>query len=309
MRSAAFVLLVLQPLLLHCHLRLHIDYLGFRAHEPAALDDVQHRVHTAMVPDLQLELSISRCQLPDFSTSCVLSVNNVFVSVEFLHARCIAAQGTHLLPGVRVTASRVSQSLLDDFQQSPASSTFQLLQSWRLFLACFQSSTGHTWYFSIFLPWLLCPQSLRALEDSHRRLAVRSLCQVLTASRWPLSQAPLGMVSVCSLLSGTAWRWSFFCNANSWSFTSLSSVRRAKTRLCNPWSSWSFCMSSTETSARECNTLSCVPAASCAHSPLPRSVNSGSAAVIKTAWRLRASRFKASSCYSAWGSSRRDSAV
>ena len=75
------------------------------------------------------------------------------------------------------------------------------------------------------------------------------------------------MVSVCPLLSVTAWRRSFFCNANRLSFTSLSSVRRDKACLCNPWSSWSFHMSSAETTARECNVLSCVSAASCAHSP------------------------------------------
>ena len=36
-----------------------------------------------MVPDLQLELSVSRCQVPDYTTSRVLCVNNVCVNVGF----------------------------------------------------------------------------------------------------------------------------------------------------------------------------------------------------------------------------------
>ena len=79
------------------------------------------------------------------------------------------------------------------------------------------------------------------------------LTPTASASRCPLSQAQyVRFVLVIS------WRRSFFCNANSHSFTSLSSVRKAKTCLCNPWSSWSFRMSSAETTARGCNPVSCV---------------------------------------------------
>ena len=74
---------------------------------------------------------------------------------------------------------------------------------------------------------------------------------------------------------------------------------QGQTCLCSPWSSWSFRMSSTEIPARECNLLSCVSAATCAHSPQPRSITSGSAAVVKTACRFRPSRLKAASCFSA----------
>ena len=107
-------------------LRLHVVCQGCCARGPAALHDVQHRVHTAMVPDLQLELSISRCQVPDYSTSCVLRVNNVCMSVGCLHEPFNAAQGSHLLCVVRVKpATGFSTPPHDDSQQSPASSTFQ----------------------------------------------------------------------------------------------------------------------------------------------------------------------------------------
>ena len=74
---------------------------------------------------------------------------------------------------------------------------------------------------------------------------------------------------------------------------------QGQTCLCSPWSSWSSRMSSTEIPARECNLLSCVSAATCAHSPQPRSITSGSAAVVKTACRFRPSHLKAASCFSA----------
>ena len=52
---------------------------------------------------------------------------------------------------------------------------------------------------------------------------------------------------------------------------SLSSVRKATTCFCSLWTSWSFHMSSVETTVRECDILSCVSIASYAHFPLPRS--------------------------------------
>ena len=114
-----------RPYLLYRHsqLRLHVDHVGFRAREPAALHDVQPRVHTAMVPDLQLELSTSRCQVPGYTTFRFLLVNNVCVSVGFFMCASMP-QGTHLLRVVRITGHKVSQRLHDDF---PSVSRFKRL--------------------------------------------------------------------------------------------------------------------------------------------------------------------------------------
>ena len=72
------------------------------------LHEVQHRVHTAMVPALQLELSTSRCQVPGFSSSRVLRVDKVGVSVGFLHGHFNAARGTYFLRAVRIASRKVA---------------------------------------------------------------------------------------------------------------------------------------------------------------------------------------------------------
>ena len=225
-----------------------------------------------MVPDLQLKLSISRCQVLDYTTSRVLRVINVCVSVEFLHARFNAAQGTHLFPVVRVTSNRVSQRLHDDFQLSPAS------------IPVFDRTDG---VFQHLHAVASLSSISRALEDAHRRRAVRSAAVASTLGNGLGMPALLGHSLEMELL--------LQCKPLVLHFFELCPQGQS-----DPWSSWSFRMSSTEISARECNILSCESAASCAHSPLPRSDTSGPAAVIKTAWRFRASRLKASSCHSAW---------
>ena len=248
--------------------------------------------------------------------------------MEFLHGRFNASQGTHLHRVVRVTSSRVYQRLHNDFQQSSASNTFQLSRVGGCFLSASTLRRDSRGICSNFMLRLLCP--VNPLDYHHSRIILTldpaSACTMPAAIpaahlsicpqspvHWKIHTDALLRVlsakcsqppsvhchkhsSVCPLLSVTAWRRSFFCNASRLSFISLSCVRKTKACLCNPWSSWSFHRSSAETTARECNVLSCVSAASCAHSPLPRSVTSASAVVAKAACQFRLSRFKAAPC-------------
>ena len=72
-----------------------------------------------MVPDLQLDLSVSRCQVPDCTTSRVLRVNNVCVSVGFFMCAsmphkeltyfALSASQSHRLLNVFTTISTASR--------------------------------------------------------------------------------------------------------------------------------------------------------------------------------------------------------
>ena len=79
---------------------------------------------------------------------------------------------------VRVTSNRVSHRLHGDFPQSPAASTFQLLQSWGCLLSDSTLQRDRRGIFSSTVA-SLCSISC-VLEGSHRRRAVRS--QVATVA-------------------------------------------------------------------------------------------------------------------------------
>ena len=228
--------------------RLHVDHLGFRAHEPAALHD-----NTVSTPSWCLICSLNSASLaakfqtvphPAFCASTRLCERGIF------HVRFNATQGTHFLCVVRVTKSQ----LLNVFTTISTVSRFKHFPTPPEFACSFLSAStlrrDKRVVFSSFLLRPLC--SVNPLDCSQSRIiltlalasafttpaAIPIACKIQTDGlclQVSTVASTLGnglrKTALCRLrISG---RRSFFCNGNSLSFTTLSSVHRVKTCLCN----------------------------------------------------------------------------
>ena len=209
--------------------------------------------------------------------------STTLVCMEFLHERLDAFQGTHHPPVVRASGDKYSHHLHDDFQQSPASRLFQLPQSRGSFLECFHSSSGQPWCFRQLHPAASLSIHLTvAVHGSYSPLIWHQLVHGLLPfqllgrfTSTPCCASSLAsflnlQISIVASTVGNGLCKSALCRlplgnetcSATLLFTSLSSDRRDKTCLCNPWSSWSFRMSFAEAKARECWILSYVSAVS-----------------------------------------------
>ena len=149
-----------------------------------------------MVPDLQLELSVSRCQVPDSTTSQVLCVRNVCVSVGFF--MCAS------MPHKELRCPRhKSQGFSTSSRRSPTVSRFKHIPTPpELRASCcdlFVRSIHLTVVIHGSYSPLLWHQLARRLLPF--QLLVR-FTPTASASRCPLSQALLGVVLVCPFCVG-----------------------------------------------------------------------------------------------------------
>ena len=151
---------------------------------------MQHCVHTAMVPDLQLELSASRCQVPGYTTFRFLRVDKVCVSVGFFMCASMPHKELTFFP---LSASPVT-GLLNTFTTISNSPPLQSLCNLSRVEGCFLSAST-LWrdkrgVFSSFMLWLLCP--VNPLDCNY-------LCIILTLAPASACTMPAAIPTACKI--------------------------------------------------------------------------------------------------------------